>query len=408
MAQGDAVYAENALTIPINQSSLQLVAGIRSEITAINGSEYGNIANWSPRVNAKYTFWERKNQLVSDLNVKLAWGKTVKLPGFDALYSTPNFIDIRTFTPGTTDEGHTFYGYYTIPRRRVFNPDLKWQSNEQREIAISATIAGNRIYLTASQDKTTNPYDYSTLYDPFYFNFTTQVHLNASTIPVENRIYAVNQQTGIVTVTDKTGAIPTENLEYDQRYQFMPSTLYTNGSPVKRSRLTWTVDFKQIRSLKTSFRVDGNYYYYKGLEEQLKGFIPNPSQLMANGQYYKFIGFYLGGANASNGSITKSMDMNFTVTTHIPAIRLILSARLESSFYTLSQNLSEKNAGQRGFVLDSRDAYEPSNTQSNIYGGDRFVGLYPEYYISLDDLSTKIPFAEKFLWAKTNDPALYN
>ncbi len=403
-----AAYAENTLTIPINRSNLQLITGVRSELTAINGSEYGNITNWSPRANVKYTFWERADHLVSDLNVKLGWGKTVKLPGFDALYSTPSFIDILTFSPGTTANGETFYGYYTMPRRRIFNPDLKWQSNVQREIAIGATIAGNRIFITAAQDKTNNPYNFNTVYEQFFYKQTTQAHLEASNIPAANRIYTVNPSSGIVTVTDKTGVVPTETLSYNPMYTFMTSTKYGNGSPVTRNRITWTVDFKQIKALRTTLRVDGNYNYYKGLEETLSAYMPNSSQLMANGQPYKYIGFFVGGARTSNGDITKSLDMNFTVTTHIPTIRLIVSARIEGSFFKFSRNISESAKGNRGFVLNSREGYEPSATETDIYGGNRFIGVYPEYYISIDDPSVKIPFAEKFLWAKDNDLALYN
>ena len=402
-----AAYAENSTTIPINKSTLQIVAGVRSELTSIGGSEYGDILNWSPRANVKYTFWEKESGLMEDLSVKVSWGKTVKLPGFDALYPTPSFKDVRTFEAGTTASGETFYGYYTLPRTRIFNSNLQWQNNVQQEIAISTTIAGNRIYVTASRERTNNPYISGSTYEPFYYKFTSQKDLEASTIPQNNRIYTVNA-TGVVTVTDATGAKPSEMLSYTDRYEFLSNGFYQNGSPVTRHRITWTVDFKQIKVLRTAFRIDGNYYQYKGLEETVIASMPNSTQLMKNGLAYKYIGFYVGGANSANGSITRSVDMNFTVTTHIPAIRLVLSARLEGSFFSFSRSLSEANGKERGIVLDNRDAYEPSTTMSGIYGGNRFVATYPNYYTSLEDLSTKIPFAEKFLWAKTNDPDLYN
>ena len=403
-----AAYAEDALTIPIKKSSLQLVAGIRSELTAINGSEYGNIVNWSPRANAKYTFWERSDKLVSDLNVKVGWGKTVKLPGFDALYVTPSFVDILTFSPGTTANGETFYAYYTMPRNRIFNPDLKWQSNVQQELAIGMTIAGNRIFITAAQDRTSNPYNQNTVYDRFNYKLTTQKHLESSAIPAENRIYNVDQRTGVVTVTDKTGLIATETLAYNPMYAILTSTKFGNGSPVIRKRITWTMDFKQIRSLKTTLRVDGNYNYYKGLEQTISADMSNLTQLMPNGQPSKYVGFFVGGARLSNGSVTKSVDMNLTATTHIPTIRLIVSIRLEGSFYKFSQALSESANSKRGFVLKEREGFEPSETETDIYGGNRFVGVYPEYYIDMDNPNIQVPFAEKFLWAKINDPALYN
>jgi len=39
---------------------------------------------------------------------------------------------------------------------------------------------------------------------------------------------------------------------------------------------------------------------------------------------------------------------------------------------------------------------------------DKFVIVYPEYYSTWDRPDERIAFAEKFLWAKDNDPQLYN
>ena len=403
-----SLFAENTVNVPVRKSVLQLVAGIRSEITSISGSEYGTLSHLSPRFNAKYTFWEKSKGFIEDLSLKAGWGKTVKLPGFDALYATPSYRDILTFAPGTTTEGETFYAYYSMQRPRIFNPDLKWQSNVQKELVLSTTIKGTRIYLTASQDKTANPYLKNDNFSPFFYKFTSQTDLERSTIPIANRIYTVDKNTGIVTVTDKTGAMSAETLTYTSMYSFVNSEMYENGSPVTRNRFTWTVDFKQIKALRSSLKVDGNFYHYKGIEKAYSAYMPNVTLTMADGRPYKYIGFFIGGNQSSNGEINRSMDMNFTVTTHIPAVRLILTARLEGSFYKYTKRLSEKGEGARSFVIDSQDDFLPSATQTDIYGGNRFVGLYPEYYVSLDDLNQKIPFAEKFIWAKTNDPALYN
>lgn len=404
-----AFFAEDGLTIPVfGKNSLQMVAGLRSEITKINGSEYGTLNNWSPRVNAKYSFWTNEDQLFSNFSIKASWGKTVKLPGFDALYPTPSYRDELTFSPGTNASGETYYAYYSQQRNRVFNPDLKWQSNEQKEIAINFHLKGTKVFISYSNDHTKNPYVYNQEYSPFFYKYTSQSDLEDTTIPGEDRIYNIDKNTGIVTVSDKTGTLPDETLTYTDRYGFNSNGKYSNGSAVSRKRINWIVEFKRIEALKTSLTVDGNYYYYKGLEETVSAYMPNSTQAMANGQLYKYIGYFIGGANSANGDISKSLNMNFTVTTHIPAIRLIISARLEGSFYRFSKNLSESDMGKRAYVIDHKDSYLPSTTETDIYGGDRFVAVYPTYYKSLDDLSISTPFLEKFIWAKDNDIALYN
>ncbi|MBB2151416.1 TonB-dependent receptor plug domain-containing protein [Pedobacter sp. LMG 31462] len=403
-----AFFAEDALTVPLGENTLQMVAGIRSEITDIKGSEYGSISNWSPRFNAKYSFWTGKNQLFSDFSIKASWGKTVKLPGFDALYITPGYRDILAFSPGTNANGETYYAYYTQQKNRIFNPDLKWQSNEQKEIAVNFNLKGTRVYISLSDDYTRNPYQYNEDYSAYFYKFTSQTDLQGSAIPSANRIYNIDKNSGIVTVTDKTGVLPVEQLSYTDMYGFNGNGKYENGSPVSRKNINWIIDFKRIEALKTSITVDGNYYFYKGLEKTISAYMPNSTQNMADGRPYKYIGYFIGGGTAANGSINKSLNMNFTVTTHIPAIRLVVSARLEGSFYRFSKNLSESDLGTRAYVIDSKESYLPSATQQDIYGGNRFVAVYPDYYVDFGDLNHKIPFLEKFTWAKDNDVALYN
>ena len=71
------------------------------------------------------------------------------------------------------------------------------------------------------------------VYTPYSYNLTTQEHLNNCEIPSANRVYSIDQQTGIVTVTDKTGASPSQELSYNTRNTFKSNIQYRNGSPVE-------------------------------------------------------------------------------------------------------------------------------------------------------------------------------
>ena len=41
-------------------------------------------------------------------------------------------------------------------------------------------------------------------------------------------------------------------------------------------------------------------------------------------------------------------------------------------------------------------------------GTNKYFALYPEYYSTWGEPDVLIPFAEKFVWAKDNDPTLFN
>lgn len=404
-----AFYIEDKARIPVaEQSFLDIAAGLRAEITSVKNSVYNNTRNLSPRLNIQYTFWEKSKRDLEELSVKAGWGRTVKLPSFGMLFPTISYRDYLTFAPGTTSDGSTYYAYYTMPSTPVYNPELKWQSNIKYELAVNLKYKGTRVFISASQDVTYHPYKYISQYTPFTYKFTDQSNLESSQISIADRVYTVDRQTGVVTVTDKTGSMPSETLQYKEYTRFIGNSMPVNGSAPVRKRLQWIIDFARIRSIRTQFRVDGNLYSYRGVEETITPYMINTTINMADGSPYAYIGFFRGSSSWSNGAESRSVNLNLTSTTHIPAIRLIFSFKIEATLHSYSRNLSESAAGSRGFVLDGRDSYTPSETRKDIYAGNQFIGVYPEYYISLDDPDTPVPFAEKFLWAKDNDPALYN
>jgi outer membrane receptor protein involved in Fe transport len=404
-----AAFIEEKIRIPgPGRSGLDIVGGLRWDATSIKGSVYGLVSNFSPRFNAEYTFWKKSDLFVEDLSFKAGWGKTVKLPSMSTLFPTVNYRDYLTFAPGTMADGTTYYAYYSTPSTPIFNPDLKWQSNTQFELGLTAKVKGIKLLLIASRDKTDGAYSQNMRYTPFTYKFTDQSNLEKSAIPIANRNYAVDQQSGIVTVSDKTGQNPNEILAYKAITRFISNNVVQNGSPVVRNRIQWIADFPRIPAIRTQIRLDGNWYYYKGIDAVVKSYMPNATINMADGNPYKYVGFFVGGANASNGNTSKSLNMNLTATTHIPAIRLIFSTRIEGTLQNYSQALSQSSRGNRGFVLDNKEAFTASETKKDIYAGNQFVGVYPDYYVSLDDMSTPVPFEEKFLWAKVNDSVLYN
>lgn len=402
-----ALFVEDKFMVPVGtRSSLRLTAGLRTDITMIKESQYGTVANLSPRFNAKYVFWENRQSVVSDLALYGGWGKSVKQPSFAVLYPAPTYSDRLAFAPGTTADGKTFYAYYTQPTTPRYNPDLKWQYTIQNEIGVEAKIAGTRISLSVFRNKTYHPYTSRTIYTPFTYKLTTQTDIeNGCTIPSANRLYTIDKESGVVTVADRTGQIADQTLTYKELNTFVAQSEYTNGSAIERRGIDYVIDFAQIKAIRTQIRIDGNFYWYKGLNDQIVASLP--SAMMSNGQHYRYVGHYAGGASVSNGSLSKQANTNLTVITHIPKIRMIFSVRFEASFLNYSQNLSEYADGSmRGQLLADADDFVGSDV--SLYNKNSYVAVYPEYYTTWDDPNTKIPFREKFLWAKEHDKALYN
>lgn len=401
-----AAYIEEDIMIPFVSSRLNIKAGLRNDMTFISGSDYGNVSSLSPRMSMKYSFGEKDNGFFRGMTVRGGWGKAVKLPSFEKLYPRETYVDRLAFAPGTMADGTTYYAYHVMPVSPIYNKDLEWQYSVMREIGTDVRFKGVRMSLSLYYNTIYNPYTDTRVYSPFQYKLTDQSALNGCMIPVSDRQYSIDKNTGIVTVSDRTETYSPQQLEYKQMNDLHSAAMSVNGSSSSRMGVEWVVDFDKIKSIGTSFRLDGKFYRYKGVDEVI---VPSTSNIKGtDGQPYKYIGYYAGGNTAYNGFESRRLNTNLTVVTHIPKIRMIFSLRFEGTFINSRQNISEYDGKQRSFALDSRDDFLPSSDGKDIYSGDGYVATYPLYYVSRDNMEEKIPFIDKFLWAYQNDRELYN
>lgn len=373
-----AAYLEPRLTLHTSHNlHLTLIPGLREDVTVIAQSEYGTASALSPRFNARL---ERGNWTLFG-----GWGKSVKLPSMQVLYPATSYQDQLAFAPGSMSDGRSFYAYYTHPSRARYNPQLKWQYSLQQELGLEGRWRGNRFTLCGYRTTTHRPYLVTSIYSPYSYRFTSQKDLESSLIPSANRQYGIDQQTGIVTVSDRTGQLPDEVLQGTIRNAYLSNTQYINGSASTRMGLEWVLDLARIQPLHTDIRIDGNWTRYNGLETSLIACRPSSTLTMSNGQPYAYIGYFEGGDNVSNGQLTHQLNTNLTVSTHIPDMRLIFTVRLESTFMNYSQR-----------------------KQSHLTPIDNgYYAVYPRYYSTWEEPHLLIPFEEALNEARTSHPELY-
>ena len=426
-----AFYAEDKVIIPLARqhartTSLELTAGLRDDITMISGSSYGTVSSLSPRFNSRLVFWRsQRKRWVSDLEIHAGWGKSVKLPSFQVLYPSPAYSDLLAFASTSTADNVSYYAYHTYPSKAQYNRGLQWQYTHQWDLGIEFTVKGTRVSLSAFHHKTHNSYMATKTYTPFAYRYTNQTAAQQSGIPVANRVFGIDHETGTVTVSDASGVLPSKELPYTDKHTYVLNQHYINATPLSRYGLEWTVDFARIKALRTQLRLDGNYYYYKSTDDTFFADVPmGISNVTSSGQPFQYIGYYRGtsvtsagssaSASVSNGALQKQLNLNATITTHIPRIRLIVALRLETTLYSFRRSLSQQADGSaRGFMLDDTDGTDPV---SALYTGapydgvteNKFVVVYPEYYSTWEKPSELIPFAEAFLAAKEGDQKLYN
>jgi hypothetical protein len=415
------LYAEEKVIIPTaRHSSLELTAGLRDDITMIGGSDYGTVSSLSPRFNGRYIFWKnQRKRVVSDLEIHAGWGKSVKLPSFQVLYPAPTYTDREVFAATSDSKNRSYRAWHTTPQQALYNPDLRWQYTHQVDVGVEAVVKGTRIALSGFYHRTNRTYMSRKSYTPIEYLYTPVSSIESvindlkdnhgMQLSADDRRFSIDQQSGLVTMTDATGATNTllpAYLDYTTRKTYAMQSTYVNAEhPIHRYGLEWIVDFAQIKPLRTRIRLDGNYSYYKGTDEVLFPDIPQGvTSTMVNQQPYQYVGYYRGSnvtsagytanATVSNGSLSKQLNLNATITTHIPEIRTIISLRLESTLYSYRRALSEFDDGTRGFMLTESNGYfgQPYDGTST----DRYTVVYPEYYSTWENPTEKIPFAETF------------
>ena len=161
--------------------------------------------------------------------------------------------------------------------------------------------------------------------------------------------------------------------------------------------------------------MDGNYYRYHGIDETLLAGATSGTGSNTSRQY-PLIGYYRGSssttagtvssASLGNGSESEQLNLNATLTTHVPKLRMIVALRIESSLRNYRRQLCELADGSRGIALNGVADY--FGTTYDKHMRDQHVAVYPEYYATWDNPGELIPFAAKLAWARDNDQQLYN
>ncbi len=387
------IYLEDNLMIPLGSGRINLIAGLRNDNTSVKGSAYGLSSSLSPRFNAKYTILSpkgRRGRTLRELSLRASWGMAVKLPSFSILFPIPTYRDIPVFTSTTNSSNESFSAYNITPRTVEYNPALRKQRNSLGEIGAEADILGNRISLVAFMNRTLDTYMINNDYDRISYTYTSAEALQGIAIPADDRAFSIDRTTGTVTVSDKTGKLPPVALANSTWRELSPRYYADNiKSPIDRYGLEWVVDFAPIKPIYTSVRIDGTWYVYKMLNTDIRAYSPYSQRSAIDGMPYGYIGYFYGGNGTSNGSKTRTLRTNVTLTTHIPRVRIIISAKIEASLLKYSRLLSERRDGTEVAKVISERNDILSTTGKSIYDGDNYAVVYPLTYSTYDDPEPK-------------------
>jgi len=383
-------YIEDQVTLPIGSTKLDVTAGLRFEQVFIKNTQYGNVTSLSPRFNAKW-------QLSEHFTLRGGWGVSEKLPSFWVLYPKQEYRDIQTFAFSSGQ--NAFYVYDTFPYTTEYNPDLKWQRSNNSELGVDFTFGEWSVSLVGFYNVTKNPYQYTSVYSPISYDILKVPE--GFTLPANAQI-KVDSQTGATYIRGASDEYWTPMEVKVSDRSFVKSNKQVNGRPITRAGVELTVDFPQIRPIRTSFRLDASYNHSSYVDDLLSYSYNNGwSHTSLPNRSYQYVGIYARGESSStvNGRITNNMDANITSITHIPQARLVVTCRFEAALLRRSRNLSEYNGAEYAYNVS-----ESSNvpTGGSIYDGNSYAAIRPVAYMDLE--GNVHPFTD----AQAADPEFSN
>lgn len=414
-----AFYVEDKHSQQIGQMNLMVQAGVRTEVSLVRGSDYDGVHSLSPRANARLTIVENNDGAVSYFSIGGGWGRAIKLPSFQVLNPRPTYVDQLSFATGNTSDGNAVYAYYTLPLLPLHNANLRWQEAVQSEVNTELIVWGTRLTISAYHNRTHNPYMIKQRYEAVSYNYTPVSAAEDCGIAQQDRLYDIDQPTGIVTVSDAKGVMPQVVLAHERRKRFIPRSYYANGSPVVRDGMEVVIEMPRIKKMNTVFRLDGKYYRYRSTDESMMQWSPS-NVTTTQGTHFPYVGHYVGQlqlsvpdeamgllqATVANGVKSERADLNLQFTTHIPRVRLVVTGKLETTLLQRSRFLSDQPEGNRAYATTDVQAY--ANYDPDIYAGDRYIVALPLYYSSVDNPDVLLPFRQNLDWARTHDARLYS
>lgn len=299
-----AFFLEEKLTVPIGQTKLKAQAGLRYNNLLPKGLFSTNgYMSVEPRLNLTYDLFQRKNEkTVSDLSLRFGYGQTSKTPSMIYLYPDKAYHD---------EIGFNYYPDLLVITTKVIegvsNPDLKPITNTKLEAGVDFTLFGIKLMLTGFKEKIKNGFSWENEYYVMDYKLWNPLAGAGKTPTFSNGeiYYKENGQT--------------LRLPYTMAHDYANYNVPKNSYNIDKQGIEYVINFGRIKSLRSSFSVDGAYYHIRKISQVLP--FGEEKQISYLGQRYPYLPIYPGG----DGDVLQRLNSNFQIVTHIPALRMITS-----------------------------------------------------------------------------------
>jgi outer membrane receptor protein involved in Fe transport len=297
--QSFSIYLENKVVVPLGTTKLHVQAGARLnnyQPVKVVKSQLGYYLE--PRLNIQYELLNnRNNKLFQLLTFNAGIGKTYKSPSMVYLYPDRAYYDL-TVLDYYTGHPETQMAVFNSMQFNTENPDLKPYENLKKEVGMDFRIGSVSGNITAFKEELTNGFQFRSKYE-----FIDGYRYVADSIPPGEK--------------PDLSTLPLAYYDYIISYNSP-----VNSRETVKSGLEFSFNFGKIKSLYTSFTIDGAYLKTKRVYSTIDyEFLPSSSAA----KQYRNIGMY----PAGESRISERLNTNLRMVTQIPQLRLILSTTFQ-------------------------------------------------------------------------------
>lgn len=398
-------FLEDRIQIPLGGTRMEIQAGARFN-GFVRDSRFSMSRYFSvePRFNARYTLLN-KSKGFRNLSVRAGWGVNYKMPSMIYLYPEPTYLDAVSFSYNDIDDNDYSLLVYTTKKleEEMCNPQLKLQQSVNMETGIDFTIgkvSGSLVYYNENMSNG--------------FAFTNQV------IPVRYKRYGYEWVNGAPARTPvpsgKTPVYENGNVYLDgQALPVVKDTVFilyqqpNNTVAQEKWGIEYTLDFPEIKAIRTAVSVNGAYMHVDTREEAMKASLAGT---FVNGRPFPYAGIYAGTGNKTHsGSLRQRLNANIRFITHVPAIGMVITLTAQTVFMDKTRYSCEINDRSLVYYYDSRGV---RHSGAEALGNTEYVKRVNPLYI-VDMNGRWIPFTEEMerdpqyaqLIGTTNNDAYY-
>lgn len=357
-----SAFAEENLKWPTSIGTFELAAGIRATEMLNLPSEYtmhGKIY-LDPRANAGYTL--PKFTLFGKptfIRISGGVGQHTKMPTMEQLFPDKlyiDFIQLNYYHENPDYRKVNLMTYVRDPR----NIELQAARNLKWEVSADINIGGNRFSVTYFRERMTSGFRSQTHYDSYQYK---------------------EYDTSSIISSELTAAPSVEDLPYTLRNELAGYSQYTNGSETDKQGIEYTLETIRFPKILTRLTINGAWFHTHYHNSMLETYRPS---IVVGDRSLQYVGLY----QDADGSVSETLNTNFTFDTDVPRLKLGFSVSAQFLWYTMSQ---------RDRISNIPDQYiDPDGNIHNWQSGDE-TNTYLQWLIRTNSESlyelTRVPMS---------------